>query len=439
MVTTPQQHSQAPVLKVEPTIQQTIHHQIVVIGGGAAGITTTSKLLAKNRSLDIAIVDPADKHYYQPGWTLTGGGVFQIEQTYKYQKDLIPKGAAWIQDSVIKLDPDRNTVLTATGIKIEYDYLIVCPGIQLDWHLIKGLKEAIGKNGVTSNYSQLYAPYTWELIKNFKGGNALFTFPNTPIKCGGAPQKVMYMADDAFRSHWGVRERTKIMYFTPANRIFWVPQYSAILEKVVKERDIEVKFYHNLKEIKGATKEAVFDVLTAEGKVVEEVTIKYEMIHVAPPQSAPDFIKQSPLAVPNHPLGWVDVDKDTMQHKRYPNVFALGDASSLPTSKTAAAVRKQAPVLVENLLALMVSKPLSAQYMGYTCCPLITGYNKTVMAEFDGYNCKPLSSFPLNPLKERWVMWFMKKHLLPWIYWHRMLTGKPFEGDYIKFMQWQDK
>lgn len=438
MVNLTQNPSQIQIPQPQTQVRKTIHHQILAIGGGSAGIATSSQLLAKNPALDIAIIEPSDIHYYQPGWTLTGGGVFQIEDTRKPQKEVMPKGVTWIKDKALKLNPDGNTVITASGLEIEYDCLIVCPGIQIDWHLIKGLKPALGKEGVTSNYSPIYAPYTWETIKNFQGGNALFTFPNTPIKCGGAPQKVMYMADDTFRSKWGVRERSNVMFLTPSTKMFAVPAYSNILENVVKEREIEVKFQHNLKEIRPETKEAIFDILSESGPV-DEVSIKYDMIHVAPPQSAPNFIKQSPLAVPNNPYGWVDVDRDTLQHNRYPNVFAIGDASSLPTSKTVAAVRKQAPVLAENLLAFLDSKPLQAHYDGYTCCPLITGYDKTVMAEFDGYNCHPISSFPLNPAKERWMMWIMKKHIMPWIYWNRMLKGSRFEGDYIKFMQWQGK
>jgi len=436
MVISTSQESQTPALSTPTSISKILHHQIVFIGGGSAGLTTASMLLKKKKSLDIAIIEPSKKQYYQPGWTMTGGGVFQIEDTFKDKQDFIPREATWIADRVVKLDPDNNAVLTQEGIRVEYDYLIICPGIQLDWHLIKGLKEAIGKDGVTSNYAPNYAPYTWELIKNFSGGNALFTFPNTPVKCGGAPQKIMYMADDTFRK-LGVRHHTKVMFLTPATRMFSVPEYSAILDKVIKEREIDVQFRHNLKEIKAATKEAVFDVFDDNGTVVDEITHKYDMIHVAPPQSAPDFIKQSPLAVPNNTYGWVDVDKYTLQHNLYCNVFSLGDASSLPTSKTAAAARKQAPVVAENLLALIEEKPLLDKYDGYTCCPLITGYGKTIMAEFDGYNGTVVSSFPLNPVKERWIMWQMKTTALPWIYWHRMLKGERFEGDYIKFMQWK--
>ncbi|MFW6357720.1 MAG: NAD(P)/FAD-dependent oxidoreductase [Chroococcales cyanobacterium] len=246
----------------------------------------------------------------------------------------------------------------------------------------------------------------------------------------------MYMADDTFRQN-GVHQDTNVMFLTPSSKMFGVPEYSALLDKVVAERGIKVQFRHNLKEIKGETKEAVFDVFNDNDAIVDEVTFNYEMIHVAPPQSAPDFIKQSPLAVAESSYGWVDVDSYTLQHNRYPNVFSLGDASSLPTSKTAAAARKQAVVLAQNLLDFIQSKPLSSQYDGYTCCPLITGYGKTIMAEFSGYTSTPVSSFPLNPAKERWLMWKMKTTVLPWIYWNRMLKGEKFEGDYIKFLQWK--
>ncbi|OKH24376.1 pyridine nucleotide-disulfide oxidoreductase [Chroogloeocystis siderophila 5.2 s.c.1] len=399
------------------------HHQIVIVGGGAAGITVAAQLLKRDRALDVAIIEPSDKHYYQPGWTLVGGGIAPISKFIRDEKAVIPKGATWIQNRVAKLEPDRNIVITQEGNEIEYDYLVVCPGIQIDWHLIKGLKEALGKNGVTSNYSKDYAPYTWEIIKNFKGGNAIFTHPATPIKCGGAPQKVMYLADDIFKSN---KVDTTVMFCTAGASMFSVPEYSASLDKVVARRQIVTKFKHNLKEIKADTQEAIFAVTTDSG--TEEVSLHYDMIHVAPPMSAPDFIKHSPLAGAG---GWVEVDKETLQHTRYANVFALGDASSLPTSKTAAAARKQAPVAVQNLLALIRSKPLSAKYDGYTCCPLITGYNSAIMAEF-AYGGKLAPSFPLDPTQERYSMYLAKARVLPWLYWNRMLKGKGFEADILK-------
>jgi sulfide:quinone oxidoreductase len=197
------------------------HYQIVIVGGGAAGITTAAQLLKQNSRLNIAIVEPSEKHYYQPGWTLVGGGIAPIDKFVRQEKDIIPQGAKWIQDYVTTFDPDRDTVTLAQGQEIKYDYLVVCPGIQIDWHLVKGLKDALGKGGVTSNYSKDYAPYTWETIKNFQGGTAIFTYPNTPIKCGGAPQKVMYMADDYFKSKSGVGSNETVQNWTTlAKRAF---------------------------------------------------------------------------------------------------------------------------------------------------------------------------------------------------------------------------
>ncbi len=421
--------AQASTTATSALVSKTLHCQIVIVGGGAAGITVASQLRVKNDNLNIAIIEPSDKHYYQPGWTLVGGGVFTMEDVVRDEKDYIPQGTIWIKDYVAKLDPDRNAVITGAGMRVGYEYLVLCPGIQIDWHLVRGLKEALGKDGVTSNYSKDFAPYTWKVINSFQGGTAIFTFPSTPVKCGGAPQKIMYMADDVFKSKSDVGTCTKVMFCTAGAKMFPVPEYSEALEKVVSRHGVEVKYKHNLREIKADTKEAIFDVGTDGG--VEEVSIKYDMIHVVPPMSAPDFIKESPLAVPNSPASWVNVNKDTLQHNVYPNVFSLGDASSLPTSKTAAAIRKQAPVLVENLLALMSSNSLQHKYDGYTCCPLITGYGTTIMAEFD-YSNKPNSSFPLDPTKERYSMWLIKRYALPWLYWNRMLKGKPFEPDLLK-------
>ncbi|MGK7904233.1 MAG: FAD-dependent oxidoreductase [Hormoscilla sp.] len=401
-----------------------VHHQIAIVGGGAAGITVASQLLVANKNLDIAIVEPSDKHYYQPAWTLVGGGAYKPEDTVRDEKQMIPDRVTWIKDYCWELDPDNNKIITKEGKQITYDYLVMCPGIQIDWDKIPGLTETLGQNGVCSNYAYDQAPKTWETIQKFQGGTAIFTYPNTPIKCAGAPQKIMYLADEAFRKS-GVRSKTQILYCMATPGIFGVPAYVPPLMEIVQRKEIQLKAKHNLKEIKGDSKEAVFDVTTDEG--TEEVTIKYDMIHVTPPMSAPDFIKNSKLAgTEGASKGWVDVDKYTLQHKVYPNVFSLGDASSLPTSKTAAAIRSEAPTLVQNLLSVMASKSLEQQYDGYACCPLITGYGKVILAEFD-YDKKPMPSFPLDPTKERYSMWLLKKYGLPFIYWNRMLKGKQFE------------
>ena len=392
-----------------------VHHQVVVVGGGNGGISVAARLLRAAKDTGVAIIEPSSKHYYQPLWTLVGGGAAQKEATEQPEASVIPKGATWIQDAVAKLCPDENAVLTASGKKVTYDFLVVSPGIQLNWGAIKGLKEAIGKNGVCSNYSYEYVGTTWEFIRNFKGGTAIFTHPATPIKCGGAPQKIAYLADDAFRRQ-GVRDKTTIIFATANAGIFQVEKYAKTLRAVVARKGIDARYRTNLVEIRPETKEAVFKNLDTN----EETIVHFDLIHVTPPQSAPDFVRQSPLANAD---GWVDVDKATLRHTKYPNVFALGDASSLPTSKTGAAIRKQAPVLVKNLAAAIHGKPLTASYDGYAACPLVTGYGKVVMAEFD-YDLTPKESSPFDQSKERRTMWWVKKYGLPALYWRMIMKGR---------------
>lgn len=398
--------------------------QILIIGGGAAGITVAAQLKKKKADLNIAIIEPSENHYYQPAWSLVGGGEYQFEDTVKHEQGLIPRGVTWIKDFAQNIDPECNQVTTKTGQILSYDYLVVCPGISIDWDKITGFKDAVGKNDVTSNYVKEKVPYTWEAINKFKGGTAIFTFPAGAIKCPGAPQKIMYMAEETFQKK-GIRDKTKIIYANATGKMFGVPAYCKPLEEIVDRKGIEVKYGHNLIELKPDTKEAVFAV---DGG--ETVTIKYDLIHVSPAMKTPDFIKESAIA---NEQGWIDVDQYTCQHKKYANVFGLGDASSLPTSKTAAAIRKEAPVVVDNLIALMNKQNLEDKYNGYACCPLITGYGKTIMAEFD-YNKNPMPSFPLDPTKERASMWLVKKYVLPWLYWNRMLKGKPFEADSWRFL-----
>ncbi len=389
--------------------------KVVIVGGGTAGITVASQLIKKFGSGEIAIIDPASKHYYQPLWTLVGGGIFPKEQSERNEKDYIPSGVKWIQEKVTEFDPEADFVMTENGNKVTYDFLVVCAGIQINWDGVIGLKEALGKNGVCSNYSYQTVESTWENIRSLKAGKAIFTQPTTPIKCGGAPQKIAYLAEDYFRQN-GVRDNIEVKFITGTPTIFTSPHYAPTLTKHCEETGIKTMFKRNLTEIRADKKEAVFVNLETN----EEFVQTYDMIHVTPPMSAPDFIKNSPIAAES---GWVDVNKDTLQHNKFKNIFGLGDSSSLPTSKTGAAIRKQAPVVVKNLLALMAGKPLLETYNGYTSCPLVTGYDSLIMAEF-GYDLKPQETFPFDQNKERYSMMFVKKYVLPQLYWNGMLKGR---------------
>lgn len=391
------------------------HYQVLIVGGGTAGITVASQLLKKNPGPEIAVIEPSDKHYYQPLWTLVGGGVFSKETTERNEEDLIPAGVTWIKDAVTSFFPEKNTVMTHNGSTIGYDYLVVAPGIQLDWNSIKGLEGNVGKHGICSNYSYDTVESTWDCIRNFQGGTAIFTQPGTPIKCGGAPQKICYLADDYFRKA-GLTEETEVIFATAKSEIFPVRKYADNLERVISRRGIKSKYMHELTEIRPEIREAVFKRLDNG----EEVTLNYDMIHVTPPMSAPDFIKQSPLT---DDAGWVDVDKDTLVHKHFPNIYGIGDVTNLPTSKTGAAIHKQAPVLVNNLISRISGVEPSAVYDGYTSCPLVTGYGKLILAEFD-YDKNPRETFPFDQSRERYSMYLLKAYGLPHMYWHGMLKGR---------------
>jgi sulfide:quinone oxidoreductase len=418
------------------------HYQILIIGGGNAGLSVASQLLRKRSNLKIAIVDPSEKHYYQPAWTLVGAGIFDVNKTVRNEKDFIPKNTTWIKEAVSEFEPTANKVKCVSGTEITYDYMIVCPGIQLDWNKIKGLKETLGQNNVSSNYDFNSAPYTWEMIKNFKGGTAVFTNPSTPIKCGGAPHKIMYLAVDYWRKK-GILDKCDVHYVSGATVIFGVPEYKATLEKVLLNGNIKVHYSANTIAIDGNNKTIEFETKNtefvkqslsksaagcysiAEGNdadSVSRVTMNFDLCHSVPPQSAPDFIKNSPLRDQANALGYVEIDKNTMQHSRFPNVFALGDCTNAPCSKTGAAIRKQAPVVVTNLLEVMDKKALTATYDGYSACPIPTQYGKLMLAEFD-YTNKPKMTFPFDQAKPRWTMWLLKTKVLPWLYWNKILKG----------------
>jgi len=397
------------------------HYQVLIVGGGTAGLTVAAQLLNLDDPPEVAIIEPSEKHYYQPIWTLVGAGVVPKEVSEREEADYIPYGAVWMKDAVASFDPDANTVTTRDGRTVGYDYLIVALGIQIDWFKVKGLPETLGKNGVCSNYSYDHVEYTWETLRSLKPGDrALFTQPDTPIKCGGAPQKIMYLTADYLRRE-GMLEDVDIQMFNPGTMIFGVPEFRRTLEKVNARYGITWNFGHEIVEVRGAAREAVIRVKQEDGSVEEKVE-PFKMLHVTPPQSAPDVLKHSSLANAD---GFVEVDPYTLQHTRYPNVFSLGDAAGTPNAKTGAAVRKQAPVLVHNLTTYMKENVLEhpKEYHGYTSCPLVTGYGKLILAEFD-YDDNPDPSFSFDTTQERYSMYALKVYGLPQMYWHGMLRGR---------------
>ena len=402
-------------------MSQTRHHQIVIIGAGSGGTTVAASLLRQRAGLDVAIIEPQNVHYYQPAFTLVGGGAYALDNTVRAQADTLPKNASWIRSAVQALVPEQRQVVLDDDSRISYDYLVVAPGIELNWGAVEGLEDALGKGGVCSNYDPDLAVYTWKCLESFTGGRALFTQPATPIKCAGAPQKIAYPAAHHLQKRQ-LSEALTLGFYSGMGALFSVPDFVPHLNQVAESYGIGIHLSHNLVKVDGERKIATFEVVDGEGQK-RQVEEAYDLLHVTPPQRAPEFVRNSSLA---NEGGWLSVDQHTLQNAQYPEIFSLGDASSLPTSKTAAAVRKQAPVAVKNLLAQLDGRELPARYDGYTSCPLVTAYGKVILAEFI-YGGVVAPTLPLSPFKQSRFYWVVKKYLLPPFYWRYMLRGK--EGD----------
>lgn len=404
-----------------PTDVADASYEVVIIGGGAGGIAVAASLKSRKPGLEVAIIDPADIHYYQPGWTMVGGGIFEPQQTARTMGSLIPQGVHWIKSAVAAFEPEANAIILDGCRVVKYDRLIVCPGLKLDWHKVEGLVETLGKNGVTSNYRYDLAPYTWELVQGMKEGRAIFTQPPMPIKCAGAPQKAMYLSGDAWHRR-GVLKDIDIQFNNAGGALFGVKDYVPALMDYVEKYDASLNFFHNLVAVDGPARKAWFEVSRPDHPV-ERVEMEFDIMHVCPPQTAPDFIRVSPLA---DAAGWIDVDQATLRHKTYENIWSLGDVMNAPNAKTAAAARIQAPIVAENVVADIRGRAPVAQYNGYGSCPLTVERGKIVLAEF-GYGGTMMPSFPkilIDGTKPSRAAWFLKETMLPPVYWKGMLKGR---------------
>ncbi|KAH3853129.1 hypothetical protein DPMN_095651, partial [Dreissena polymorpha] len=358
-------------------------------------------------------------HYYQPMWTLVGAGIKKIDNSQRLMKEVLPQGCDHYVQRLQEIDPEKNTVILDNGEKLTYDYLVIGLGIQINLNKVEGLIEALKVDpNVCTNYVSDYVVKTYPAIQNFKGGNAIFTFPNTPIKCAGAPQKIMYLAEEYWAKH-GVRDKTKVMYNSALGVIFGVKKYAERLLTVVERKNINLNLRESLTSVDPLKKTATFDLL--DNKNGEKKTYTYDFLHVSPPMSAPDVLKNSTVPIVDA-SGFLDVNKYTCQHVKFPNIFGIGDCTNIPTSKTAAAVATQNKIVHRSMTEVMAGKAPTGGYEGYTSCPLITGYHSCILAEF-GFDGVVLETFPIDQGKERRTMFHMKKDVMPQIYWQMLLKG----------------
>lgn len=398
-----------------PAIQppRDLHREVVIVGGGAAGLTVAALLRNQPFNPRVTVVEPSELHDYQAAWTLVGAGLLAPASTQRLQARCIPAGTEWIKARVEAFEPDLNRVLLEDGRRIFYTHLVIAVGLELNWQAVEGLESALGRGGVTSNFRRDLALYTWDCVHRFRGGRVLFTRPSMPLKCAAAAQSAMYLTADLFRRN---RVQTEMHYFTVGRVMHSVPYYHQALTRVATYYGAVTHFDCNLVAVDGRRHEAVFEVIG--GSTARHVTERYDLLHVTPPQRPPSVIRNSSLA---NERGWLDIDPHSLRHTRYKNIFGLGDCTGTANIKSVAAIRAQAPIVVDNLVASIHNQPLQARYDGYGACPVATSLGKVMLVE-SIYNGAVAPSFSFDSRVPRRLYWWMNRYYFPRLYWN-MLDG----------------
>lgn len=397
--------------------------RVVIAGAGAAGLSLAARLRRQMPNATIILIDAKKEHHFQPGYTLVAAGLWRPADVTEHNADYVPRGVEWIEQAVAEFDPDAKTVVTTAGQRIAYDFLFVATGLMLDYGAIAGMDASlIGREGIASIYAgPAQAAASGAAIDHFieQGGVGLFGRPASEMKCAGAPLKVAFVTDDKARRK-GRRDAVKLIYNAHNPAVFAVPPVHDKVKVLFAQRGVAVNYSHVLKAIDPGAKRATY--ATPAG----DLTLDYDFIHVVPPMRAPDAVRNSPLPWRDGPLaadGWVEADKATLRHPRYPEVFAVGDIAGVPRGKTAASVKWQVPVVVDNLVAETAGRKPSKTYNGYTSCPMVTAIGKAMLIEFD-YDGKLIPSFPfISPLEELWVSWLIEEKGLKGAY-RAMLRGR---------------
>ncbi len=386
---------------------------IVIAGSGLAGIAIAHRLHAMLDGARITIVDAKEVHNYQPGFTLVATGVWPVGKVIDRNADLQPAGVGWVKEMVAEFDPAANALVTTGGRRIAYDYLVVATGTHQDWAQIEGMDlKAIGSNGLASVYpSSDAAVATWAAMDQFraKGGEAVLTLPATPLKCAGAPLKMTFMVRDRL-AQAGTLQNSRVTFYSALQNVFGVKAVNDNVLERWQALGVGVQFTQKLKAIDVGARRATFT--SPEGEATE---VPYDFIHVVPPMRAPDAVKNSDLAWKDGPMaagGWLEVDKDTLQHRRYRNVFVLGDINGTPRGKTAATVKKSAPLVAQHIVDVVAGREPGQKFDGYTSCPMIVREGSAMLIEFD-YEGRLIPSLPMiEPLQESYFAWLMKVRML---------------------------
>ncbi|TLM72885.1 FAD/NAD(P)-binding oxidoreductase [Pseudarthrobacter sp. NamB4] len=393
-------------------------HEVVIIGGGNGGVSLAARL-ERYGIKDVALIEPKDHHLYQPLFSHIAGGRAQAKEAVRSQESVTPTGVTWIRDSAVDVDTDANTVTLASGSTVSYGQLVVCPGLQYDWDSVPGLAEAVHSPNGTSHYEFELAPKAWTLLSGLTSGTAVFTMPAGPIKCGGASQKPMYLACDYWREQ-GVLDKIRVVMVQPYPTVFGVPEVDRELDRKIAEYGIELWTNSELVSVDAVGQKATIRNI----ETGTEENLHYDVLNAVPPQSAPNWLKATDLPAAGDAGGFVEVDRQTLRHIRFPNVWSLGDAAGTTNSKSGGALRKQTKVLAKNLVAARKGKPLPAKYNGYSVCPFTVSRDTVVFAEFDD-RFRPMPTVPRVPTwNESKLSWVVDRDVFPQIYWNLILKGR---------------
>ena len=406
-----------PIRNAQP--DEVVRHQVVVIGGGNAGLSVAGRLRRLGVD-DVVVVEPREHHLYQPLFSHVAGGTAKAGLATRPQASVMPRGVEWIQDRVAEVLPESNSVLLESGRRLAYEHLVVCPGIQKDWHRVPGLTEAMESPTGASNYEFDLAAKASRLLRNMRSGTVVFTQPPGPATCAGAAQKPMYLACDYWRTT-GVLANIRVVLVVPDPTIFGMPLIDQELNRKIAEYGIELKTESELLEVDADNQTVVIGRIDGS----ERETLAYDILHAVPPQSAPDWLKASALPTAGDPAGFVEVDPETLRHARFPNVWSLGDAAATRNSKSGGALRKQTLVLAKNLSHVLQGKAPKDAYDNYSVCPFTVSRSTVVFAEFDD-DYRPMPTIPTwkNLARERRLTWVFDRHILPWVYWNLILKGR---------------
>jgi sulfide:quinone oxidoreductase len=393
-------------------------HEVLIIGGGNAGVALAARL-RRYGVKDIGLVEPKDHHLYQPLFSHIAGGRAQAGEAVRSQQSVTPKGVEWIRDSAVDVDPNTNTVTLKSGATVGYGQLVVCPGMTNDWSAVPGLAEAVQGPHAASHYEFDLAPKAWTLLSSMTSGTAVFTMPSGPASCAGASQKPMYLACDYWKQQ-GVLDKIRVVMVQPYPTVFGVPEVDRELDRKVAEYGIELRTNSELVAVSPSGRRAT--IRDNARNTTEDLA--YDVLNAVPPQSAPDWLKATPLPSPGDEGGFVEVDRQTLRHLRFPNVWSLGDAAATTNSKAGGALRKQTMVLAKNLVAARKGKPLTQKYDGYSVCPFTVSRNTVVFAEFDD-RYRPKPTIPRVPTwNESRLSWWVDRDMFPKVYWNLILKGR---------------